>query len=379
MAKRDYYEVLGVAKDADAEAIKKAYRKLAIQYHPDRNPGNKEAEEKFREATEAYEVLSDEKKKQLYDQYGFAGVEGMGQGGAEQFSHVFHDFSDIFGDMGGGFGDIFENLFGGGSGRRREKSGPTQGRSISCRVKITLKQAIVGTKVDIHFQHEETCSSCQGTGCQAGTGKKTCPTCNGRGEVVRSQGFFSVSSPCRKCRGRGVIIEKSCRACGGEGTVNKRKTTTLTIPPGVEDGKRIIIPGQGDASKDGGKPGDLDIMIDVERNEYYVRGNNTISCAISITALQAILGATVKVKTVDDRLVTLQVPPGTQPGMALRIEGEGPPLQYNPKIKGDLLVQVMVVVPNKLSKNEERLLREAAEIEAATDTPSMVNAYYNYK
>ena len=246
MAKRDYYEVLGLQKGATEDEIKKAYRKLAVKYHPDRNPGDKEAEEKFRGATDAYEVLSDEKKRPLYDQYGFAGIDGMDQGsGGAQYSHAFHDFSDLFGGMGGGFGDIFDNLFGSSSrSSGRKRSGPSEGASLRFDLDISFKDAVFGTKAEIRFRHNETCETCKGSGCAAGASRKTCPACNGSGQVRRSAGFFAVQQECPQCNGSGTIIDKPCKDCGGKGVQEKNKKMTLTIPAGVDNGKRIAIPQQ---------------------------------------------------------------------------------------------------------------------------------------
>ncbi len=232
MAKRDYYEVLGVQKGASKEEIKKGYRKLAIQYHPDKNPGNKEAEDKFKEATEAYEVLSDEQKRQMYDQYGFAGLEGMGGGASGDYSSVFRDFEDIFGDFSG----VFENFFGGGSRRSSGGQRSNQGASLRYDLEISFKDAVFGTKAEISFQHNEHCDSCGGAGGSDGAKRKTCPTCQGAGQVRRSAGFFSVSQPCPSCQGEGTVIDNPCKSCGGSGLQSKRRKLIVTIPAGVDDG-----------------------------------------------------------------------------------------------------------------------------------------------
>ena len=232
MAKRDYYEVLGIQKNASKDDIKKAYRKLAIQYHPDKNPGDKNAEEKFKEATEAYEILADDQKKAAYDQFGFAGVEGMsGQG---DYSNVFHGFEDIFGE--GGFGSIFESFFGGGFRRSGASGGVRQGANLRYDIEIPFKDAVFGTKVEIQFSHNEACTTCKGSGTTDGSGKKTCPVCQGSGQVRHSQGFFSVATTCHNCHGDGSIIEKPCNDCGGSGTQKKRQKIMVTIPSGVENG-----------------------------------------------------------------------------------------------------------------------------------------------
>ena len=239
--KRDYYEVLGVDKSASKDDIKKAYRKLAVKYHPDRNPGDKEAEEKFKEATEAYEVLSDDQKRPIYDQYGHAGLDGMGGGGFSGGfggSHAFHDFSDLFGGMGGGFSSIFENFFGGGGGSR-SRSDSNQGASLRYDLSISFKDAVYGTKAEIQYRRHETCTVCGGSGCASGGTKKTCPTCGGMGQVRRSTGFFSVQSTCPTCRGEGTTIDKPCSKCHGTGMESVLKKMTLTIPAGVDDGKAV--------------------------------------------------------------------------------------------------------------------------------------------
>ncbi|MCL2233772.1 MAG: DnaJ domain-containing protein, partial [Treponema sp.] len=252
MAKRDYYEVLGVQKGSSKDDIKKAYRKLAIQYHPDKNPGNKTAEEKFKEATEAYEVLSDDQKKQAYDQFGFAGVEGMG-GSSQDFSQAFRGFEDIFGDFSG----IFDTIFGGGRRGGGSSGGHRQGANLRYDIEIAFKDAVFGTKVEIQYSRNESCAACKGSGAANGAGRKVCPTCKGTGQIRQSAGFFSMQTPCPSCGGQGEIIEKPCSECGGTGAQKKRQKVMVTIPAGVENGKRVVIPRQGDAGPSGGPAGDL--------------------------------------------------------------------------------------------------------------------------
>jgi len=377
MAKRDYYEVLGVEKSASKDDIKKAYRKLAIKWHPDRNPGNKEAEEKFREATEAYEVLSDDKKRPIYDQYGFAGLEGMGQegGGGAQYSHAFHDFSDLFGDMGGGFGDIFENLFGGsmgGSSRGRNPSEPGQGASLRYDLDITFKDAVYGTKADIKFQHSETCETCHGTGCAPGASRKTCPSCGGAGQVRRSAGFFAVQQTCPQCGGTGTIIDHPCAACRGTGLETKSKRMTLTIPAGVDDGKRIAIPHQGDAGPNGGPAGDLIVVLHVQSHPYFERDGQDLYCAVPVTMAQAALGAAINITALDESKIELKIPAGTTHGKLLRIKGEGVPFTGSTR-KGDLYIKILVQVPQHLSSQQKALLEQYAKLENATTSPQPVS------
>ena len=377
MAKRDYYEVLGVAKGATEDEIKKAYRKLAIKYHPDRNPGDKEAEAKFREATEAYEVLSDDKKRPIYDQYGFAGLDGMDQGGGgAQYSHAFHDFSDLFGSMGGGgFGDIFDNLFGGGGSRSsgRKRSGPAEGASLRYDLNISFKDAVYGTKADIHFRHNETCEECKGSGCATGASRKTCPTCNGAGQVRRSAGFFAVQQTCPSCNGSGTTIDKPCKACGGRGVQEKSKKMTLTIPCGVDNGKRIAIPHQGDAGENGGPSGDLIVILHVENHPMFERDGQDLYCAVPVTFAQAVLGAAITIPSLDGKRIELKIPAGTASGKLLRIRGAGVPFTGNPDRKGDLYVKIIVQIPTKISGKQRDLLQQYLELDGATTSPQLLN------
>ncbi|MBQ9539064.1 MAG: molecular chaperone DnaJ [Treponema sp.] len=369
--KRDYYEVLGLDKGADKEAIKKAYRKLAIKYHPDRNPGNKEAEEKFKEATEAYEVLSDDQKRPIYDQYGFAGLEGMG-GGGQGYSHAFHDFQDIFGS--GAFGDIFENLFGGGGfggfGSSRSRNN-NDGQSLRYDLELDFRDAVFGTKKDIRFSHRVACSHCKGSGGEPGSSSKTCSTCGGVGQVRRSSGFFQVQQTCPTCGGKGTVIDKPCKFCRGSGTEEKDSIVTITIPPGIDDGKRITIPKQGDAGTNGGRPGDLIIVVHVRSDRCFERDGSDLYCAVPISLSQAVLGADVNVPTLDNRRITLKIPSGTSHGKMLRIKSEGVPIS-NTGRKGDLYVKVMVQFPGHINSEQRRLMEEYARIEGATNSPNLI-------
>jgi molecular chaperone DnaJ len=364
LAKRDYYEVLGVPKNASKDDIKKAYRKLAIQYHPDKNPGNKEAEEKFKEATEAYEVLGDDQKKAAYDQFGFAGVEGMG--GGQDYSQVFRGFEDIFGDF-GNLGDIFGSFFGGGRGGfRSQQGGARQGANLRYDIEIPFKDAVFGTKVEIQFSHNESCPTCKGSGAANGAGKKTCPTCQGSGQVRHSQGFFSVASTCHTCGGEGYIIEQPCRDCGGSGAQKKRQKIMVTIPAGVENGKRVVIPRQGDAGPNGGPSGDLYVFIRVKPHEYFERQDLDLYCAVPISISQAALGADMHVITLDGKTIKVKVPAGIQNGRMLRIRDEGVPAGGR---RGNLYIKVMVQIPEKLSRRGRELLEELARVEGQDDNP----------
>jgi len=371
MAKRDYYEVLGVQKNASKDEIKKAYRKLAIQYHPDKNPGNKEAEEKFKEATEAYEVLADEKKKAAYDQFGFAGVDNMG-GQTHDWSN-FRGFEDIFG--GGDFGSIFDSIFGtfgGGGGFHRSgggQNGVRQGSDLRYDLDIAFKDAVFGTKEEIQFLHNESCQACKGSGAAKGAERKTCPTCQGSGQVRHTQSFFSVASTCPNCRGQGFIIEKPCPECGGSGTQKKRIKIAVTIPPGVENGRRLVIPRQGDAGQNGGPAGDLYVIIRIKPHEYFERHEYDLYCAVPISITQAALGAEIRVSTLDGKTIKVKVPPGTQNGKMLRIRDEGVPSGSH---RGNLYIKLIVRIPDKLSRRGKELLEELSRTEGENDSPGPV-------
>ncbi|MDR2516758.1 MAG: molecular chaperone DnaJ [Spirochaetaceae bacterium] len=367
MAKRDYYEVLGVPKEASKDDIKKAYRKLAIQYHPDRNPGNKEAEEKFKEATEAYEVLSDDHKKSAYDQFGFAGVEGMA-GEGHNWSN-FRGFEDIFG--GGDFSSIFDTIFGGGfggfnGGRGGGRSGPRSGANLRYDIEIPFKDAVFGTKVEVQYSRSEACPSCGGGGAAAGSGRKTCPVCEGAGQIRQSSGFFSMASTCHNCHGEGTIIEHPCKECGGAGTRKKRQKVQITIPSGIENGKRLVVPRQGDAGPNGGPPGDLYVFIRVASHEYFERQNADLYCAVPVSITQASLGAEIHVHTLDDKTIKVKIPPGVQNGKLLRINGEGVPLAGR---RGSLYIKVMVQIPAKLSRRGRELMEELSRVEGENANP----------
>ena len=376
MAKRDYYEVLGIEKSADQDTIKKAYRKLAVKYHPDRNPGDKEAEDKFKEATEAYEVLSDEEKRPIYDQYGFAGLDGMGGGGAggAQYSHAFHDFSDLFGGAGGGFSDIFDSIFGGGfgGGSSRGRSGPASGASLRYDLHIQFKDAVYGTTADIHFKHNEPCDACKGSGGAAGSSKKTCPTCNGMGQVRQGNGFFTIQQTCPKCGGKGTTIDKPCPSCRGTGIQEKAKQMSLKIPAGVDNGKRIVIHGMGDAGENGGPAGDLVVVLHVESHPFFERDGNDLYCAVPISIAQAALGCEISISSLDNKKINIKIPDGTENGKLLRVKGEGVPLSGSTR-KGDLYVKIIVQVPSKLSGKQKDLLKQYLELENPPKEPQLLN------
>lgn len=362
-----------MAKGASRDEIKKAYRRLAVQFHPDRNPGNKQAEEKFKEATEAYEVLADERKRQAYDQFGFAGLEGMGFD-AHDFSSVFRDFEDIF--DGFNFTGFFDSFFGGGRSRSRRAGGRSsarRGADLRYELEISFADAVFGKKEEITFNRSESCEACGGSGADRGSGKKVCPTCGGAGQVRRSSGFFSIATPCPTCNGEGEIIEKPCSVCGGRGLVSRRRTIKITIPAGIETGKRISIPGHGDGGTNGGPPGDLYVYIRVLPHEYFERNGNDLYCVIPISVSQAALGAEIYVSTLEDsRKVKVKIPPGTQNGKMLRLKAEGVPYLRSPDHRGDLYIRILVEIPTKVTAKARSLLRELGQITGEKPDPHPV-------
>ena len=351
MTKRDYYEILGVHRDATSEELKKAYRKLALQYHPDRNPGNKDAEEKFKEAAEAYEVLSNSEKRNLYDQFGHEGLRSTGFSGFRGFEDIFSSFGDIFGDV-FGFGD----LFGSRGGQRR--TGPQGGADLRYNLMISFQEAVFGAEKEIEVEKLETCPTCQGEGAEPGTKRTTCPTCQGRGQVHRTQGFFTISTTCSRCRGQGTIIELPCHECQGAGKVRRKKKLSLKIPAGVDTGARLRLQGEGEGGLRGGPPGDLYVFLSVEPDAIFQRDGDDIYCETEISFTQAALGADIEVPGLKDPL-KLTIPRGTQPGKVFKIDGAGIP-SLRGFGRGDEYVKVVVTTPIDLSEEEEHLLRQFA-------------------
>ena len=357
--KRDYYDVLGVDKSADATAIKKAYRKLAMKYHPDENPGDKEAEEKFKEINEAYEVLSDETKRRNYDQFGHEGVNGQGFGGAGGFGgQGFGGFDDIFGDI---FGDMFGGGFSGGSRQRRR--GPERGADIKQRVNISFEEAAFGKKVQVKINRSEECDQCHGSGAKPGTSKKTCPTCHGSGQVqsVQRTPFGNIASTrtCSTCNGEGEVIDSPCSKCHGKGSIRKTKTIEVDIPAGIDNGQMIKLGGQGELGTRGGPRGDLYIEVNVQSHPLFTRDGYDVYLEMPITFAQATLGDKIQVPTLDGK-VEYEVPEGTQTGTVFRLKGKGiPKLKSN--VRGDQYVKVTVEIPKKLNEKQKELVREFAK------------------
>lgn len=346
MAKRDYYEILGVSRSADEKEIKKAYRKLAMKYHPDRNPDDEEAEARFKEASEAYEVLSDGEKRAAYDQFGHAGVDGSaGGGGFGGFGGGGGaSFSDIFGDV---FGDIF-----GGGGRGRSN----RGADLRYTLQLDLEDAVRGKNVKIRIPSHKECGSCEGSGAEKGSQPETCPTCRGMGQVRMQQGFFAVQQTCPTCHGAGVIIKNPCRTCGGSGREEEEKTLSVKVPAGVDTGDRIRLTGEGEPGVQGGPPGDLYVEVSVNEHSLFVRDGRNLYCDVPISIVDAALGGELEVPTLDGR-VKLKIPPETQTGKLFRLRGKGvtPVRGGGP---GDLLCRVTVETPVKLTKKQKELLRE---------------------
>ena len=351
MDKRDYYEILAISRDADDDEIKRAYRKLAMQYHPDRNPGNKDAEEKFKEASEAYEVLRDGEKRQIYDQYGHEGLQGRGFSG-------FSGFEDIFSS----FGDIFEDFFSFGSGSRR-RNRPVQGNSLRYNMEITLEEAFAGKEEVIEFKKWGACNSCDGSGITPGSEPQVCGTCRGNGQVVRSQGFFQIKTTCPACNGTGRIIKDPCMDCGGRGKVQVDRSINLKIPPGVDTGSQLRLRGEGEAGELGGPPGDLFVVLHVKDHNFFKREGDHLFCEIPISFVQAALGDVIKIPVLgDEENYEMDIPHGTQPGDIISIPEKGMP-GINSKKRGRLLVKMNVQIPRKLSKKQKDILEEFAKTE----------------
>jgi molecular chaperone DnaJ len=360
--KQDYYRILGVARNATPEDIKKVYRQLALKYHPDRNPGNKEAEEKFKEAAEAYEVLHDPEKRRLYDLYGHEGVSSTGFTG-------FHDFSDIFRS----FSDIFEDLFGfGGFGGARETR-VQAGSDLRYDLVLDFLDATLGTEVTIEVPRVINCRTCTGSGAKPGTKKVPCPQCGGRGVVTRSHGIFQISTTCSRCGGLREFISEPCPACHGEGQVRDKKKIKVKIPPGMDSGTHLIMAGEGNEGRFGGPPGDLYIILQVKPHEMFKRDGFDLRLEVPISFVQAALGTRFTIATLIGSQ-ELTIPPGTQPGETIRLKGEGVPYPKGPR-RGDLLVQVKVTIPTHLTPRQQDLLKELAKEEPGGPKAALGNPH----
>ena len=347
MSKQDYYQTLGVDRGASADDLKKAYRKLAMQYHPDRNQGDQSAEKRFKEINEAYEILKDDQRRAAYDRFGHAAFEnGGGRGGGGGF------------DFGAGFSDIFEEMFGefmGGRGRNAQSSGRGSDRRYN--LEITLEEAFTGTNTAVRVPTSIGCESCKGSGAESGAGAVTCPSCHGQGKVRTQQGFFTIERTCPGCGGAGKVIKDPCKSCGGQGRVRREKTLQVNIPPGVEDGTRIRLAGEGEAGLRGAAPGDLYIFLSLAPHRFFQRDGANIQCRVPIPMATAALGGTVEVPTIDGSRARLTVPPGTQSGHQFRLKGKGMSVLRSPA-RGDMYIQATVETPINLNKRQIELLRE---------------------
>jgi molecular chaperone DnaJ len=350
MAKQDYYELLGVARNATEDEIKKSYRKLALKHHPDRNPDNPEAEEKFKQAAEAYEVLHDVEKRGLYDRYGHEGLRNAGFQG-------FQGFDDIFSN----FGSIFEDFFGFGGGRQRGRSRSRSGADLRYDLQITFEEAVFGTEKVLEFEKMETCIQCLGQRTAPGTKPTTCRTCGGIGQVERRQGFFALRTTCPNCRGEGSMITEPCSECRGNGTVRSQKKLSAKIPPGVDEGARLRLTGEGEEGVNGGPAGDLYVLLYVQPHEFFQRDGNNVHCEIPISFPQAALGADIEVPSLHGSQ-TLSIPRGVQSGETLSLPGCGIPDVRGGR-KGDQIIHVVVKTPTHLSDRQEELLHELAAFE----------------
>ena len=361
--KRDYYEILGVGRNASVEEIKRAYRKLAVKFHPDKNPDDTHAEEKFKELGEAYDVIMDEEKRAAYDRYGHAAFsQGMGGGGGG-----FHDPFDIFREVfgGGAGGGIFETFFGGGGSTDRE--GRQRGSDLRYDMQITLEEAAFGVEKEIEVRKLDACDKCKGTGAESGSRAVTCPSCHGRGQVISSRGFFQVSQTCPRCRGVGEIIEKPCRVCGGEGRIEKTSRIKLKVPAGIADGSRLRSSRNGEAGIRGGAPGDLYVVIHVKEHPIFQRDEDNLYCEVPIPFSTAALGGEIPVPTLDGK-ASLKVPAGMQSGQIFKLRGKGIS-NVNGHGRGDLLARLLVEVPTRLNAEQRQKLEEFAGLCGEENTP----------
>ena len=353
---QDFYELLGIAKGASTDEIRSAFRKLALKYHPDRNPGDKEAERKFKEISEAYDVLSDDQKRKLYDQYGHEGLKGQARRDYQNAS--VQDIFEAFGDIFGGGDSIFGDFFGVGRGGRRPAR---RGASLRVELEIDFKEAALGVKRTIELARAEPCEACKGSGAKAGTGRATCRPCGGRGVVARNAGFFMMQSACPACGGAGTKIESPCGTCRGEGVQRRQREIEITIPAGIDNATRMRVAGQGEGAPEGGAPGDLYVDVYVREHEFFSREGNDILCEVPIPYATAAMGGEIEVPTLAGK-AALKIPRGTASGTSLRLKGQGV-TGVDGRGRGDQRVRVTVQVPTKLTKRQEELLQEFHKLE----------------
>ena len=368
MSKRDYYEVLGVARTCTEAELKTAFRKLAMQHHPDRNPGDTECEHKFKELNEAYDVLKDGDKRAAYDRFGHAAFEQGGMGGGQGFSS----------DFGSAFADIFEGIFGMQGGRGGRSSGRERGSDLRYNMEITLEDAFEGKTAQVRIPTSVICEACSGSGAKAGTKPKTCATCGGMGKIRHAQGFFTLERTCPTCQGRGQVIDDPCKACGGAGRVTRERTLSVNIPAGVEDGTRIRLAGEGEAGLRGGPPGDLYIFLSLAPHEFFQRDGADLHCLVPISMVTAALGGDFEVPAIDGSKAKVKVPPGTQTGRRFRLSSKGMPVLRS-KQTGDMYVQVSVETPQNLNKRQRELLVEFAKLSSDENQPEAAGFFGRVK
>jgi molecular chaperone DnaJ len=373
MAKRDYYEVLGVGKNASADDIKRAYRRMAMKYHPDKNPDDKEAEAKFKECAEAYEVLSDPEKRRRYDQFGHEGLRGIGM---RDYTHMrWQDIGSIFEDI-SGFDEFFGDIFGTRS-RRARRAGPTRGYDLETSVELTLNNIAKGAEKTIEFARQDICPECNGTACAKGTTPGRCPTCGGTGRVARGGGFFQMVSTCRQCGGSGQVITNPCRKCKGTARVPKKRIVNIKIPAGVHEGQGVRVADEGEPGRGGGPRGDLYCYVRIKPHEFLQRDGNNLVAVVPISSTQAALGATIDVPSLDGTK-RLKIPPSTQYGSIFRIKGQGLPDVRTGRC-GDELVQITIETPTKLNVKQQQLLREFAKTENKSVCPKSKSFFEKLK
>jgi molecular chaperone DnaJ len=370
MSKRDYYEVLEVTRTVTSEELKRSYRKLAVKYHPDKNPGDQTAEEKFKELSEAYDVLSDEQKRSAYDRYGHAAFSQGGggpRGGPGGFHDPFDIFREVFGASGGGGGGIFEQFFGGAASARPDRDGKQRGSDLRYDMQVRLEEAAFGCDKEIEVSKLETCDVCNGSGAESGSRAVSCRDCGGRGQVISSRGFFQVSQTCPRCRGTGQVIERPCRKCSGEGRVEASSRIKLKIPAGIEDGSRLRSMRNGEAGLRGGPPGDLYVVVHIKEHEVFEREDNNLFCEVPVSFSTAALGGEATVPTLDGQ-AQLKIPAGTQSGTAFKLRSKGVPV-LNSHSRGDLIVRVAVEVPTRLNAEQRKKLEEFAALMGDENSP----------
>ena len=343
---KDYYEILGVTKNADVSEIKKAYRKLAMLYHPDKNPDDKEAENKFKECAEAYEILSDSKKRTIYDTHGHNGLKNNGYQGPSNFNDIFSHFNDIFG-----------NAFGGNFNPRGQQ--PINGNDIRYDLTITFMEAVHGATKEIKLNRKDTCHTCEGTGCRPGHNKENCPQCKGTGQVIQSQGFFQISSPCHHCNGEGKIVTEPCIDCQGKGLINTDKTFSITIPAGIDNGNQLVLNNEGEGSRYKGQPGNLYVFIHVLEHAKFKREKDLIFYTLPISMVKAALGCIIEIPTIYEK-TSLEIPAGSQNGKIFTLQGQGV-LNIRSQVRGNMIVELQVTIPTVLSEKQKKLLLEFEE------------------